>query len=51
MFLLETIQRESVIRFPFLGNLTLNPPASFSVFASAFCPQYTAAGARRQSLF
>ena len=32
MFLLETIQRESVIRFPFLGNLTLNPPASFSVF-------------------
>ena len=32
MFLLETIQRESIIRFPFLGNLTLNPPASFSVF-------------------
>ena len=32
MFLLETIQRESVIRFPFFGNLTLNPPASFSVF-------------------
>ena len=32
MFLLETIQRESVIRFPFLGNLTLNPPASFSIF-------------------
>lgn len=32
MFLLETIQRESVIRFPFLGDLTLNPPASFSVF-------------------
>ena len=32
MFLLETIQRESVIRFPFLGDLTLNPPASFPVF-------------------
>ena len=32
MFLLETIQRESVIRFPFLGNLTLNPPASFPIF-------------------
>lgn len=32
MFLLETIQRESVIRFPFLGDLMLNPPASFSVF-------------------
>ena len=32
MFLLETIQRESVIRFPFLGNLTFNPPASFSIF-------------------
>ena len=32
MFLLETIQRESVIRFPFLGDLTLNPPASFFVF-------------------
>ena len=32
MFLLETIQRESVIRFPFLGNLTLNPPASFYIF-------------------
>ena len=32
MFLLETTQSESVIRYPFLGNLTLNPPASFSVF-------------------
>ncbi len=30
--LFETIQRESVISFPFLGGLTLNPPASFSVF-------------------
>ena len=28
----ETIQRDSVISFPFLGNLTLNPPASFTVF-------------------
>ena len=30
--LFETIQRDSVISFPFLGNLTLNPPASFSLF-------------------
>ena len=28
----ETIQRDSVISFPFLGNLTLNPPSYFTVF-------------------
>ena len=28
----ETIQRESVISFPFLGNLKLNPPSYFTVF-------------------
>ena len=31
-FLFATIQRDSSISFPFLGNLTLNPPASFSLF-------------------
>ena len=30
--LFETIQRDSVISFPMLGDLTLNPPASFTVF-------------------
>ena len=30
--MLETIQRDSVISFPMLGNLTLNPPAYFTVF-------------------
>ena len=30
--MLETIQRESVISFPMLGGLTLNPPAYFTVF-------------------
>ena len=30
--MLETIQRQSVISFPMLGNLTLNPPAYFTVF-------------------
>ena len=30
--MLETIQRTSVISFPMLGGLTLNPPASFTVF-------------------
>ena len=30
--LFATIQRESAISFPFLGDLTLNPPASFSLF-------------------
>ncbi len=28
----ETIQRESVISFPMLGGLTLNPPAYFTLF-------------------
>ena len=28
----ETIQRDSVISFPFLGDFSVNPPASFSVF-------------------
>ncbi len=31
-FLLATIQRSSVISFPFLGALSLNPPAYFTVF-------------------
>ena len=30
--MLETIQRESVISFPMLGGLTLNPPAYFTLF-------------------
>ncbi len=30
--MLETIQRTSVISFPMLGGLTLNPPASFMLF-------------------
>lgn len=30
--MLETIQRESVISFPMLGGLELNPPASFTLF-------------------
>ena len=30
--MLETIQRESVISFPMLGGLTLNPPSSFTLF-------------------
>ena len=30
--MLETIQRESVISFPMLGGLTLNPPSYFTVF-------------------
>ena len=30
--LLETIQRDSVISFPFLGNLSLDPPAFFTLF-------------------
>lgn len=28
----ETIQRESIISFPMLGNFSINPPASFSLF-------------------
>lgn len=32
LLLFETIQRESVISFPGLGNLTLNPPAYFTIF-------------------
>ena len=31
-FLMQTIQRNSVISFPFLGNLTLNPPSYITVF-------------------
>ncbi len=30
--MLETIQRESLISFPMLGDLTINPPATFTVF-------------------
>ena len=30
--LLETIQRDSVISFPFLGGLRINPPAYFTLF-------------------
>ena len=30
--MLETIQRESVISFPMLGNLRLNPPSCFTLF-------------------
>ena len=30
--LFETIQRDSVISFPLLGNLSLNPPSCFTVF-------------------
>ena len=30
--MLETIQRESVISFPMLGGLEINPPAYFTVF-------------------
>lgn len=33
--LLETIQRDSAISFPFLGGWTVNPPASFSLFGRA----------------
>ena len=32
LFLLETIQRESSISFPFLGSWSVNPPAFFSLF-------------------
>ena len=32
MFLLETIQRESSICFPMLGDRSINPPASISLF-------------------
>ena len=31
-FLFETIQRDSVISFPALGNLSLNPPSYFTLF-------------------
>ena len=30
--ILETIQRDSIISFPFLGNWTINPPSSFTLF-------------------
>ena len=32
LFLIRTIQRDAVISFPMLGDLQLDPPASFSVF-------------------
>ena len=32
LFLLATIQRSSTISFPFLGGVSLNPPAYFTVF-------------------
>ena len=32
MVLTDTIQRDAVISFPGLGGLTMNPPASFTVF-------------------
>ena len=32
LFLVQTIQRDSVISFPMLGGLELNPPAFFTVF-------------------
>ena len=31
LFLIQTIQRDSVISFPMLGDLHLNPPSSFSI--------------------
>ena len=31
LFLIQTIQRDSAISFPMLGNLTINPPASISI--------------------
>ena len=31
LFLVQTIQRDSVISFPMLGGLELNPPAFFTV--------------------
>ena len=30
--ILETIQRDSLISFPFLGNWSINPPSSFTLF-------------------
>ena len=30
--MLDTIQRDSVISFPMLGNLRLNPPSYFTIF-------------------
>ena len=32
LFLIENMQRDATISFPMLGNLSLDPPASFSVF-------------------
>ena len=32
LLLFDTIQRDSVISFPALGNLSLNPPSYFTVF-------------------
>ena len=29
---IQTIQRESAISFPMLGNLSINPPSYFTVF-------------------
>ncbi len=35
LFLFETIQRSSSISFPFLGNLTIEPYAFFTVLGFA----------------
>ena len=32
LFLVQTIQRDSAISFPMLGDFTVNPPSSFSLF-------------------
>ena len=32
IFLLQTIQRDSVISFPMLGDFSINPPSSFRLF-------------------
>ncbi len=32
IFLLQTIQRDSVISFPMFGDFSINPPSSFSLF-------------------
>ena len=32
LFLIDTISRDATISFPMLGDLTLDPPASFSLF-------------------
>ena len=32
LFLVQTIQRDSAISFPMLGDFSINPPSSFSLF-------------------